>query len=323
MTLNPKYKIMFMGTPELAATILGKLIESNAYKPKLVITQPDKPVGRKQVITPPPVKVLAEANGIAVWQPKKLRDLEIIQKIRDEKPDLILVAAYGKIIPQEVIDIPPFGILNVHGSLLPFLRGASPVQTAILEGHKETGPTIILIDADLDHGPILTQKSFLIASDDTVTTLMQKMAEAGAGLLLETLPLWLEGKIKPIEQKHSKATLTKIFKKEDGEIKPEMTAEHIERMTRAFDPWPGAYMNYESRIKNQELKKKMLKIIKAKVMSYPNNNLSPLAFFLTSDKKLVLNTVKDCLVLEIVQPEGKKPMSGYDFYLGNRFLVSL
>ena len=319
--MQSKPKIIFMGTPELAATVLRKLIESEIYKPVLVITQPDKPVGRKQALTPPPVKALAEANGILVWQPKNLRDPEIIQKIKDEKPDLILVAAYGKIIPQEALDIPRFGALNVHGSLLPFLRGGSPVQTAILEDHKETGPTIMVVDAELDHGPVLAQKAFSIDTDDTAVTLMRKMAGAGADLLLKTLPLWLEEKIKPIKQEHAKATLTKIFQKEDGEIKPEMTAEYIERMTRAFDPWPGVRMNYESRIKNQESEKKMLKILKVKVLEC-KNDLSTLSFFLTVDKKLALQTAKDCLILEIVQPEGKKPMSGYDFYLGNESLVN-
>ena len=317
--MQSKPKIIFMGTPNLAATVLEKLIESEIYKPALVITQPDKPVGRKQALTPPPVKALAEANGILVWQPKNLRDPEIIQKIKDEKPDLILVAAYGKIIPQEALDIPRFGALNVHGSLLPFLRGGSPVQTAILEDHKETGPTIMVVDAELDHGPVLAQKAFSIDTDDTAVTLMRKMAGAGADLLLKTLPLWLEEKIKPIKQEHAKATLTKIFQKEDGEIKPEMTAEYIERMTRAFDPWPGVCI--ELRIKNQESEKKMLKILKVKVLEC-KNDLSTLSFFLTVDKKLALQTAKDCLILEIVQPEGKKPMSGYDFYLGNESLVN-
>ena len=317
--MQSKPKIIFMGTPELAATVLRKLIESEIYKPVLVITQPDKPVGRKQALTPPPVKALAEANGILVWQPKNLRDPEIIQKIKDKKLDLILVAAYGKIISQEVLDIPSFGALNVHGSLLPFLRGGSPVQTAILEDHKETGPTIMVVDAELDHGPVLAQKAFSIDTDDTAVTLMRKMAGAGADLLLKTLPLWLEEKIKPIKQEHAKATLTKIFQKEDGEIKPEMTAEYIERMTRAFDPWPGVCI--ELRIKNQESEKKMLKILKVKVLEC-KNDLSTLSFFLTVDKKLALQTAKDCLILEIVQPEGKKPMSGYDFYLGNESLVN-
>src|SRR3989344_6813332 len=313
--MQSKLKIIFMGTPEFAATILGKLIESGIYKPGLVITQPDKPVGRKQALTPPPVKALAEANGISAWQPKNLRDPEIIQKIKDEKPDIILIAAYGKIIPQEVLDIPSFGALNVHGSLLPFLRGASPVQTAILEGHKETGPTIMVVDAELDHGPILAQEAFSIDTDDTTATLMQKMAKAGADLLLKTLPLWLEEKIKPIEQEHSKATLTQIFQKEDGEIKPEMTAEYIERMARAFDPWPGGFIKFK--VKRSKLKveeERILKIIKARVISCERENLLLMSFFVTKDKQLVLQTKKDCLILEIVQPEGKKPMSGYDFY---------
>ena len=320
--MKNEHRITYMGTPEFAATILGKLIESGIYKPGLVITQPDKPVGRKQALTLPPVKTLAEANGISVWQPKNLKDPEIIQKIRDEKPDLILVAAYGKIIPQEVLDIPRFGALNIHGSLLPLLRGASPVQTAILEGHRETGPTIMVVDAELDHGPVLAQEAFPIVPDDTAVTLMRKMAEAGADLLLKTLPLWLEEKIKPIEQEHAKATLTKIFQKEDGEIKPEMTAEYIERMTRAFDPWPGVFIKFKVQsLKLKVEEEKILKIIKARVISCERENLPSMSFFVTKDKQLALKTAKDCLILETVQPEGKKPMSGCDFYLGNKNLI--
>ena len=321
-----KHRIIFMGTTELAADILDRLIQSEIYKPDLVITQPDKPTGRKQILTSPPVKqrIMNHESrikgGIKIFQPDKLKDAGVIAKIKEEKPDIIIVAAYGKIIPQEILDIPPFGILNVHGSLLPLLRGASPVQTAILEGHKETGPTIMVVDEELDHGPILAQKAFPIALDETAITLMRKMAEVGADLLLEVLSLWFAGKIQPKEQNDSKATLTKIFQKEDGEIKPDMDAEYIERMIRAFNPWPGAYMNYESQIKNHESKKKILKILKARI-SECGNKLPPMSFFLTSDKKLALNTAKDCLILETVQPEGKKPMSGYDFYLGSKFII--
>src|SRR3989344_1406562 len=158
-------KIIFMGTPEFAEVVLEKLSVSETYRPALVMTQPDKPVGRKQILTPPPVKILAERHSIPVWQPDKIKNKEAIVKIKKENPDLIIVTAYGKIIPKEILDIPRFGILNVHASLLPFYRGASPMSAAILNGDKETGATIMLIDEELDHGPILAQARVLIAPD--------------------------------------------------------------------------------------------------------------------------------------------------------------
>ncbi|MEK7493532.1 MAG: methionyl-tRNA formyltransferase, partial [Patescibacteria group bacterium] len=236
------YRIIFMGTPELGKTILEKLVASKTYAPGLVITQQDKPVGREHLLTPPPVKIFAEGHTIDVWQPQKLRDPETIGRIRTWAPDIIIVAAYGKIIPQEIIDIPPYGILNVHTSLLPRHRGASPVQYSILSGDQETGATIMRIDAGLDTGDIISQQSIAVVSSETTETLMGKLAVLGADLLVETLPQWFEGTITPHPQDNAHATLTKIFKKEDGAITAEHTAEQIERMLRAFTPWPGVFM---------------------------------------------------------------------------------
>ena len=325
-------KIIFMGTPEFAEVVLEKLIVSETYRPALVMTQPDKPVGRKQILTPPPVKILAERHSIPVWQPDKIKNKEAIVKIKKENPDLIIVTAYGKIIPKEILDIPRFGILNVHASLLPFYRGASPMPAAILNGDKETGATIMLIDEKLDHGPILAQTRVSIAPDDTTESLGRKMANAGANLLTDTTQKWIDGAINPQTQDHRRATHTKILIKQDGEIKAEHTAEHIERMARAYYPWPGIHLNYESpkesklptgqvRITNYESEKKRLKIIKTKVVKCEKNLPSSLSFFITANKQLALQTAKDCLILETVQPESKKPMFGYDFYLGNRNLT--
>ena len=311
--MKDELKIIFMGTPEFARVILEKLIASEIYKPSLVITQPDKPLGRKQTLTPPPVKILAQKHDIAVEQPEKIKNEKAIAKIKKEGPDMIIVAAYGKIIPKEIIDIPRFGVLNVHASLLPLYRGASPISAAILNGDHETGATIMLIDEELDHGPILSQTRVSITPKDTTESLGQKMADAGGDLLLNTIQKWIDGAIKPQTQDHSRATHTKILNKQDGEIRAEYTAEHIERMARAYYPWPGIYLNYDS-------KKKRLKIIKTGVVRC-EKDLPPLSFFITDDKQLALQTARDCLILETVQPEGKKPMSGYDFYLGNRNLT--
>src|SRR3989344_856240 len=318
--MKDELKIIFMGTPEFARVILEKLIASEIYKPSLVITQPDKPIGRKQTLTPPPVKLMAERHNIAIEQAEKIKNAETIAKIKKENPDLIVVAAYGKIIPKEIIDIPRFGVLNVHASLLPLYRGASPIPAAILNGDKETGATIMLIDEELDHGPILSQARVSITPEDTTESLGQKMADAGVDLLLDTIQKWIDGAIKPQPQDHSRATHTKILIKQDGEIKAEYTAEHIERMARAYYPWPGIHLNYELRITNYESEKKRLKIIKTKIMRC-EKQLPPLSFSLTSKKELCLHATNGCLILETVQPEGKKPMSGYDFYLGNRGLT--
>lgn len=310
-----------MGTPELGKTVLEKLIASKEYAPKLVITQQDKPVGREHLLTPPPVKTYGEAHGIEVWQPQRMREEETIERIRAWAPDIIIVAAYGKIIPKEIIDIPPYGILNVHTSLLPRHRGASPVQYAILAGDRETGATIMRIDAGLDTGDIISQRSCAIAPDETTETLMRKLAILGADLLVETLPQWFDKKITPQPQDSTRATLTKIFKKEDGEIAAEHTAEQIERMIRAFTPWPGAYLKLETRNVKRESKEMTLKIISARAISCEEKK-QPLSFSVTSKRELVLHAADGCLILESVQPEGKKPMAGHDFYLGYRNKLS-
>lgn len=304
-----------MGTPDLGKTILEKLVASKTYAPGLVITQQDKPVGREHLLTPPPVKTFAEEHGIAVWQPLKLRDQETIARIREWAPDIIIVAAYGKIIPQAIIDIPPHGILNVHTSLLPRHRGASPVQYAILAGDQETGATIMRIDAGLDTGDIVSQRSIAVTPHETTETLMRKLAVLGADLLIETLPQWLEGAIAARPQDNVLATLTKIFKKEDGEVGAEHTAEQIERMIRAFTPWPSVFMT----LRDEEGKQKTLKLISARTKPCIPT-LPPMSFSLTDaqggKKELLLHTKDNCLILDTVQPEGKKPMPGHAFWIG-------
>lgn len=302
-----------MGTPELARVVLEKLIISKTYAPALVITQPDKPVGRKHILTPPPVKQCAEEHGIPVLQPQKMKDPDLIAHIAAEAPDVIIVAAYGRIIPKEIITIPKRGILNVHTSLLPKYRGASPAQYAIVSGDTITGTTIMLIDEGLDTGPIISQNSLAIDPHDTALSLLEKLAELGGDLLMETLPGWCTGELEPHEQNHTAATLTKILTKEDGEIKPEHSAEHIERMIRAFFPWPGAYMKLPA----DHEKEMTLKILRARIGTCEASH-APLTLFLTQEKELCLATHHGCLVLEAVQPEGKNPMSGYAFFLGHQ-----
>lgn len=301
-------RIIFMGTPELAALVLRRLIVSGEWAPKLVITQPDKPVGKHHLLTPPPVKTLAMEHNIAVWQPEKLKDHKIISDIKEWKPDCIIIAAYGTLIQKEILDIPPHGILNVHPSLLPRGRGPSPVASAILEGDHETGATIMLINEGMDSGPVLAQKSLPVEHGDTTLVLSEKLFTIGADLLLATLPKWFAGAITLKSQDEKKATFSRLLKKEDGMVTLEDDVERVERMVRALNPWPGAYMVCAP--------KKTLKLLR--VRTSPCETIgTPLSFSVTTKKELCLHTKNGCVILESVHPEGKKPMSGYAFYIGN------
>ncbi len=313
MKINPK--IIFMGTPEIAAKTLEKLVNSKIYKPLLVVTQKDKFIGRKRELSSPPVKVLAEKNDIEVFQPENLKEKEIIKKIKDTSPDIIVVIAYGKIIPKEIIDIPKFGVLNIHASLLPKYRGASPVQSAILNGEKVSGVTIMKIDQKLDHGPILAQKEMVLDQNETSETLFKKVSELGPKVLLEVLPKWLAGKITPKEQEHKNATFTKILSREDGKITEEKTAKEIERMFRALTPWPGIYTELKTK-ENKNFKLKITKLFTSEC------NTSPSRLYLNKEKQLILKTKKGCISLKEVQPESKNKMSGEAFYQGykNKFI---
>lgn len=231
-----------MGTPAFALPSLERLIGDDEFDVKAVVTQPDRPAGRGREPTPPSVKALAQEHGIAALQPERLRgNYEVLDALRDLAPSVIVVAAYGAILPAEILELPPRGCVNVHASLLPKYRGAAPVAAAILEGENETGVTIMLMDEQMDHGPILAQRATPIRRDDTRGTLMVRLAELGADLLLETLPRFLAGEIEPRPQPHDQATYAYMLQKEAGEIDWTQPADRIARMTRAFDPWPGAF----------------------------------------------------------------------------------
>ena len=284
---NMELKIVFIGTPEFGAIILKELCNAN-LKPVLVITAPDKPVGRKQILTPPPVKILAEKYNINIIQPEQI--LNSKSEILNLNPDLIVVVAFGQILPKEILEIPKYGCLNVHPSLLPKYRGPSPIQSFILNGDKKTGVTIVLMDEKIDHGQILTNSKFQITNPKiTYLELHNKLAELGVKLLIETIPKWTRGEIKPRPQNHSKATYTKILKKQDGKIDWQKPVEYIERQVRAFNPWPGTHTIYNGKI---------LKILKAEIL-------------------------KDQLIIKEVQLEGKKPMSFEDFLRGHPSFVTI
>ncbi len=300
-TLNEKLPIIFFGTSEFAVPVLESLVK-DGWPVSLVITQPDQPVGRKQILTPPPVKIAAKKLGLKILQPKRL--------ISDFSPpagglisDLFVVCAYGQFIPTDLLALPKHGAINIHPSLLPKYRGPSPIQFSLLNGDQETGVSLILLDEEMDHGPILAQKKIAIGPDETCPELMSRLAKIGAGLLLKTLPKYLSGQIKPQPQNHRQATFTKILTREDGRIDWSRPARQIYNQWRASQPWPGTFT--ELRIKNQELR---IKILKMRL-----SNQSALG-----DKKGLGMVCGDGKILAIdqLQPEGKKTMTAEEFING-------
>jgi methionyl-tRNA formyltransferase len=232
-------RVIFMGTPEFAVPSLRALASLNGCEVVGVVTRLDKPAGRGSTPAPPPVKVAALALGLPVLQPGSLRKPAAQQQLADLAPDVIVVAAFGQILPATVLDLPARGCLNVHASLLPQYRGASPITAAILAGDAETGNTIMLMDVGLDTGAIIAQEALPIAPDDTTATLTAKLAVQGADLLARTLPRWLAGALTPLPQDEALATTTRLIRKEDGVIDWQLPAVGIARQVRAYSPWPG------------------------------------------------------------------------------------
>lgn len=308
------YRIIFFGSGDFAIPILGKLIESK-YKPIAVITQPDMPAGRKKNFTPPPIKSFVLKCDIKIYQPEKIKNKEIEKIIQNILPDLIIVADYGKVIPKNILDIPKFGALNIHPSLLPKYRGPSPIQYTILNNDRETGVTIILMDEKVDHGPIIKNAKFKIKNAKlTYSELLQNLANLGGNLLLETLPKWLSGEIKPMTQDEAQATYTKILTRQDGKINWQKSAESIERQIRAFEKWPQSWCEWPTNDKNLRLK-----ILKAKILhptvGYEKNN-KPGFVFLTAQKEMAANCNPGSLVIEELQLEGRNKMSNQEFLRG-------
>ncbi|MBI4708878.1 MAG: methionyl-tRNA formyltransferase [Candidatus Portnoybacteria bacterium] len=315
-------KVVFMGTPEFAVPILEELIKSD-FKPRAIITAPDKPVGRNLNLTPPPVKVLVQENNIPIFQPET-KD-ELISQTSELKPDLIIVAAYGKILSREILNLPKYGSINVHPSILPKHRGPSPIQFAILNGDPKTGVTIMLMNEKMDEGPILSQEIVKITKDETAKTLEEKLSLKGAKLLIKTLKQWIaleempetaKKLIYPQEQDNSQATYTKIITKQDGKILWDKNAKELEQQIRAFYPWPGSF----TFLKQNGHKVQNIKILKADILEL-NTEKDLGAFFLTENKKLAVQTGKDCLIIEELQPENGKPMSASNFLNGHPEII--
>ncbi len=293
-----------MGSPDFAAIALRAL--NQRYKVVGVVTQPDRRAGRGKKTVSPPVKVLADELEIPAIQPNRLYDEEAMEALRRFAPDLIVVAAYGQILRPNILQLPPYGCINIHGSLLPRWRGAAPIQAAILAGDAESGITIIKMDEGVDTGPMLSHRALPIAEDDTGETLFEKLAPLGAELLVETFPKYLSGEIQPQPQPEEGATYAKMLKKEDGRLDFSQTAEELERRVRAFSPWPGTFFEWNGA---------PLKVHRAHVDAGKSPGIG-------SKLKVAgvpaIGTAKGILVLDQVQPAGKKSMPGKSFLVGGR-----
>jgi len=297
-----------MGSPDFALHTLRAL--HNNYPIAGIVTQPDRAAGRGRELKPPPVKALALELDIPVIQPEKLREPEAMQQLHDWSPNVIVVAAFGQILKKAVLDLPKFGCINVHASLLPRWRGAAPINAAILHGDGETGVTIMKMDAGLDTGPILSQRSVRIKPDETAGSLFETLSQLGADLLLETLPGYFAGEIVPRPQPEEGATYAGMMKKQEGELDFSQPAVELERKVRAFNPWPGAYFDWAGG---------RLKVHKAHTAFVFTYMFQPPGTHAIHDGLPAIyggdNTI---LVLEEVQPAGKKRMPGKAFLAGSR-----
>lgn len=306
-----KIKIIFFGTSNFAVPILTALNkQSDKFEIVLVVTQSVKLVGRKQIIVPSPVAEFAKTNNLPLTAPAKIRTEDFLTEVTHLKPDVFVVAAYGKILPQNLLDVPKFGALNLHGSILPKYRGASPIQNALLNCDAKTGVSLMLMDAEVDHGPVLAIKQLDILADDNFISLESKLGQIAGDMLTDSLPNYIGGKIKSTEQDHTQTTFTKITVKNDGLIEwQKITAVEIEAKLKAYTPWPGIWTKINH--KNHELR---MKILSLKVISNFNNGKPGLVQ--KSEEGFMISALEGVLLLTSVQIEGKNVITGREFMLG-------
>ena len=306
-------RIVFMGTPELAAVSLRRLIAAPEFELAAVVTQPDQPKGRGLKLTPSPVKEVALQANLPLLQPRRAREENFIQQLAALKPELIAVAAYGQILPKAILDLPRFGCLNVHTSLLPKYRGAAPIQTAILNGDAETGVTIMKMDVGLDTGDILTQERTPIDAADNSQTLHDRLANIGAELLARTIPQYVAGAIQQHAQPAEGATYAAKIKKQDGEIDWRQPARVIWNRIRALVPWPGAFTHLSA-----QPHPVLLKIWDAA----PMDRSGEPGRILQADKSgIVVACGSDALMISLLQREGGRRLTAAEFLTGHPLKV--
>lgn len=299
-------KIVFMGSPDFAVPTLRILVEN--FTVVGVVTQPDRPAGRGRKLTAPPVKVLAQELGIPIIQPQRLhKDPEAMSQLQDWNPDMIVVAAFGQILKSDVLNLAPFGCVNLHASLLPRWRGVTPIQAAILDGDEETGVTIMKMDEGVDTGPIISQRAILIGSNDTGGSVFEKLAALGSELLVDTLPGYVQGALKPQPQPvESPTAYASMLQRSDGALDFNQSAAYLARKVRAFNPWPGTYFEWSGN---------PLKIHAAHPVDKPSPGAGTLLVY---DQLPAVGTAEGILVLDQLQPAGKKSMPGDVFLRGAR-----
>lgn len=300
-------RVLFLGSPEFAVMPLQALAHAG-YEIVGVVTQPDRPAGRRRVLTPPPVKTAAQQLGLRVVQPPTLRDRAVVEQLAAFRPDVGVVAAYGEILRKAVLSIPPLGYLNIHPSLLPLHRGPMPVAGAILAGDTETGVTIMKLDTGMDSGPILAQATVPLPPAARTGPLTHELFQLGARLLVDVLPRYAAGQVALRAQDHSQATFTKLLEKEDGRIDWTLPALVIERITRAYDPWPSAFTTWQGQ---------PMKVMTAAVHAEWSGDAPPGTIVALASGPLVA-TGSGALELLEVQPAGKRIMTGHDWLQGQQ-----
>ncbi len=308
MVERARLRLVFCGTPQFAVPTLEALVAAG-HEIALVVTQPDRPVGRKQVLTAPPVKERALAAGLAVTQPEKIKNnLEFRAELERIQPDAIVVVAYGRIIPRWMLDLPRLGCINLHGSLLPKYRGAAPIQWAVANGDPVTGNTTMLLEEGLDTGPMLLQEQLEIAPEWTAVDVFERLAAGGAPLVVRTLDGLADGTLKPEAQEHGQATLARILTREDGRMEfGSRTATELWHRWRGFQPWPGAFALLDG---------KKLAVARMRMADFTGAG-EPGELKVTGGRLLVACAGGSWLELTEVQPEGKKAMPAQEFLRGN------
>jgi methionyl-tRNA formyltransferase len=312
----PRARVIFLGTPEFAVPSLLRLLAAPQVEVALVVTQPDRPAGRGRRLTASPVKARALEHGLPVFQPERLRGAAVIERLAAADADLFVIAAYGQILRQPILDLPARGCLNVHPSLLPRHRGPAPIAAAILAGDDETGATIMLTDAGMDTGPILTQRRLALTGRETAASLTPPLASLGADLLVETIPRWLRGEVEPRAQDPALATYSRLFTRADGLIDWSRPAVELSRQIRALNPWPRAYTHAGPA--------RLLLLDAVPLPPEPAEGIpatAPGTVVAGPDVGFVVATGRGALRVLEVQPEGRRPMPGADFLRARRDLV--
>ncbi len=311
--MNQKLKIIFMGTPDFALPSLQTLIDDEDFEILAVVTQEDKKIGRKQELTAPSVKQLAQKNGLPVFQPQKIKgNKDFLTLMADLEPDLLVVVAYGQILPENFLEIPKYGAVNVHASLLPKYRGASPIEAAFLHGDKETGVTIMKMEEKLDAGPVLDVAKLTIKPEDNADTLTIKLSLLGGKILPYVLKDLAEGAMHPIPQDESKATFCHKIQKDDGLVDlVKLSAQEINNRLRAYTPWPSVFLMIDGK------RLKLLEIDTDETMKIQPGIVKEL-----TKNSVAMGTKLGAIIPQKVQLEGKKPMTIQEFLAGNRLLLS-